>query len=62
LTIGDVSDGIFDSAVFIKAGTLGTEPPPVQPPNGGVPVPEPASVLLVGSGVVMAARRIKRIR
>ncbi len=28
VTIGDVGDGIYDSAVFLKAGTLGTQRPP----------------------------------
>jgi hypothetical protein len=28
VTIGDVGDGIYDSAVFLKAGTLGTMKPP----------------------------------
>ena len=28
ITIGDVGDGIYDSAVFLKAGTLGTVKPP----------------------------------
>ncbi|NER99462.1 MAG: hypothetical protein F6J86_37540 [Symploca sp. SIO1B1] len=51
INVQDSRDGIFDSAVFIKARTLGTvPPPPIGDDNGGgsVSVPEPFS----GLGVV----------
>ncbi|NER83067.1 MAG: PEP-CTERM sorting domain-containing protein, partial [Leptolyngbya sp. SIO1D8] len=50
IQIADVSDPLLDSAVFIKAGTLGTRPvdppeppptPPVDPPTPPVDPPEP---------------------
>ena len=46
IQIADVSDPILDSAVFIKAGTLGITnpvepPPPVEPPAPEPPAPEP---------------------
>ncbi len=54
--IGDVNDGILDSGVFIanlRAGTgeVGTNP------TGVNPVPEPATLILVGSGCAAAAIR-----
>jgi hypothetical protein len=46
INVKDVRDGLFDSAVFIKAGTLGTvEPPPIDDGGGNVSVPEPTSSL-----------------
>ncbi|MBD2109572.1 DUF4347 domain-containing protein [Nodosilinea sp. FACHB-13] len=37
--IGDVGDGAFDSAVFIRGGSFGTEPPPTNtPPTGSVTI------------------------
>ncbi len=61
INVRDASDGIFDSAVFIKGGTLGT----VRPPDigdgdgggdGGNPrVPEPSATLgILAFGVLSA--------
>lgn len=43
INVRDLKDGIYDSAVFIKGGTLGT----VRPPDidDGTRIPEPSSVL-----------------
>jgi hypothetical protein len=51
LSIGDVGDGGFDSAVFIKGNSIGTADPTV---------PEPASMFLLGSGLCYVARRRAR--
>ncbi len=46
INVKDVRDGLFDSAVFIKGGTLGTvELPPIDGGGGNVSVPEPTSSL-----------------
>lgn len=48
INVKDVRDGFFDSAVFIKGGTLGTvEPPPIDDGGGNVSVPEPTSSLAI---------------
>jgi hypothetical protein len=58
INVQDLTDGIYDSAVFLKGGTLGT----VRPPdigggeNGGNSrVPEPSSVLGLLSFAVLGA-------
>jgi hypothetical protein len=54
--VADASDHILDAGVFIQGGTFSSEPPP------NVAIPEPATLLLVGSGLVglAAARRRKK--
>jgi len=42
--IADATDYIFDSGVFIQGGTFSSTPTS--------PVPEPATMLLLGSGLI----------
>lgn len=52
--ISDVGDSILDSGVFIKSGSFTSGPP-------GASVPEPASILLLGTGLLgIVARRQRR--
>ena len=55
--LGDVNDGILDSAVFIAnlrtgVGTEGTEPTDPEDYEGISEVPEPASLTLMGLGAL----------
>jgi hypothetical protein len=51
LSIGDVGDGVLDSAVFVQ-GNVGTENP--------TPTPEPASLSLLGLGLAaLVSRRFR---
>lgn len=57
IQIADVGDNLFDSAVFIQGGTLGTVAP--EP----TPVPEPTSmlgVLIFGTGIIPMWRHRRR--
>jgi hypothetical protein len=51
LAIADTSDGILDSAVMLQSGTFQACGGPNQAPCGGQGVPEPATMMLFGSGL-----------
>ncbi|USR89848.1 choice-of-anchor L domain-containing protein [Phormidium yuhuli AB48] len=56
IRIQDVADGELDSAVFLKAGTLGTVTP-ATPPAEQVPEPNVILGLLMLSGMAIAGKR-----
>ncbi|SEA06723.1 PEP-CTERM protein-sorting domain-containing protein [Desulfuromusa kysingii] len=61
LAIADAGDSILDSAVFIQGGSFSDTP--VDPGNGTAPVPEPGTIILLGSGLLglaFARRKIKK--
>lgn len=67
ITLEDNRDGLFDSAVFLKAGTLGVDPPTttIDPSNGQNPIDVPIGGTVVvdnfggvGRGVAPSAATI----
>lgn len=53
--IADTGDSFLDSAVFVKAGSFSSGPPPIDP----IPLPAAAWLLLGGVGALGALRRRK---
>jgi hypothetical protein len=58
IKVKDVGDTIYDSAVFIKGGSIGTVKPPTEP------VPEPITILgtLTAGGIGAAMRRKSKLK
>lgn len=53
LAIADTGDGEYDSGVLLVAGSFDDEPPPN-------PIPEPGSMVLLGTGAVAVLRRLQK--
>ena len=58
IQIADTGDSIYDSAVFLAAGTLGDKPP--EPPVPGIP--EPATWMMMLAGFALVGTAMKRRR
>jgi hypothetical protein len=54
IAIADAGDTALDSAVFLKAGSFSSEPPPVTG------VPEPGTLVLMGSGLLCLSSVMRR--
>jgi len=61
LAIADVSDDIFDSAVFIKSGSFDDAPPPDQNPNPNPVVPLPLGAWMA-LGTLGGLGAVKKLR
>lgn len=62
LVIADRGDAILDSGVFIAGGSFAVCGQPGQPPCGTDPIPEPATMLLLGTGLAGIAGKAWRRR